>query len=306
MDLSRISSSIDVKRLQQSHVAVVGLGGSRDLVCNLCRSGMRRFSLFDFDRVEPSNIARQGHSVEELGLSKVEATAQELRRINPAVEVETYAVDFTSLTDEEVDSNLHGVDLLVMATDRFAAQARGNEIALRLDIPAVWIGLYAGGLGGEVIFWHADIDACFRCLCDRRYEAHEKTIASGNNLDPPSDGVTIFDVQMVDSIAGQIAIGLLTRGSDTRYGRLIDELGDRNFIQIKIDPKFEIAGRDVIREKLGIAADRETYFAWNTIVRSDPDQGRKLCLDCENYRGRVFNRPDSKTIFGNRPPGSIH
>ncbi len=306
MERSRISSSIDVKRLQQSHVAIVGLGALRDLVCNLGRSGVQRFSLFDFDQIEPLNVARQGHTADEIGLSKVEATAQELRRINPAVEVQTYPVDFTRLTCEKVDSILHDVDLLVLATDRFAAQARGNEIALRLGIPAVWIGLYAGGLGGEIIFWHPDIDACFRCLCDRRYEAHQKATASGTILDPPSDGVTIFDVQLVDSIAGQIAIGLLTRGSDTRYGRLIGELGDRNFIQIKIDPRFEIAGRDVIREKLGIAVDCETYFAWNTIVRSDPDQGRKFCLDCEKYRGRVFTRPDSETIFGGLPPGSIH
>ena len=80
MDHSRIYSSIDVKRLQESHVAVVGLGASRDLVCNLCRSGIRKFSLFDFDRVEPLNVARQGHSADEIGLSKVEATAAELRR----------------------------------------------------------------------------------------------------------------------------------------------------------------------------------------------------------------------------------
>jgi hypothetical protein len=125
-----------------------------------------------------------------------------------------------------------------------------------LNIPAVWIGLYAAGLGGEVIFWHPGIRACYRCLCARRYEAHQQAETSGASLDPTSHGATIFDVHLIDAIAGQIAIGLLTAGSDTRFGRLIDELGDRNFIQVQLDPHFQIGGREVIREMLSVPADK--------------------------------------------------
>jgi molybdopterin/thiamine biosynthesis adenylyltransferase len=272
MDYSRILSSIDAGRLQHSTVAVVGVGASRDKVCNLCRCGVGHFRLFDPDAVEPSNVARQGYRSDEVGLSKVEATAAELQRINPAVDVETFQADFTRFSDDQLDAVLKSVDLLILATDRFAAQARGNQVALRLGIPAVWVGIYAGGCGGEVIFWHPGIDACFRCLCSRRYEAHEQARSVGESLDPPSQGVTIFDVHLVDAIAGQLAIGLLTRGSDTRYGRLIDAVGDR----------------DVIGEKLGIAPNCETYFAWNTIVRRDPQQGNEYCPDCSRWRGHAF------------------
>ena len=45
-------------------------------------------------------------------------------------------------------------------------------------------------------------------------------------------------------------MGLLTRGSANRYGRLIAQLGDRNFLQVKIDPSWTWKGRDIIREQL--------------------------------------------------------
>src|SRR5207249_2199483 len=91
-------------------------------------------------------------------------------------------------------------DLLLLAADRFEAQARGNQAALLLGKPAVWVGLYRGGLAGEVIFWHPDLAACYRCLCEKRYAAHEAAGAGSSSLDPPSTGTTVFDVQFLDSI----------------------------------------------------------------------------------------------------------
>lgn len=288
MNYTRLLSSIDVDRLQSSRVAVVGTGGGRDLACDLVRSGVGAMDLYDLDYVEEVNLARQGFLVGDVGLAKVEATGRALWAINPNVTAHTSMADITRMTDGEIDDRFRGVDLLILATDRFTAQAKGNEIALRLGIPAVWIGLYAGGLGGEAIFWHPEIDACFRCLCARRYEAHAAASDRPGSLDPASEGATILDIHLVDAIAGQVAIGLLTRGTETRYGRLIDELGDRNFIQVKIDPGFQVAGRDVVRNVLGVPAQNDAYFAWNTVARRDPDRGQLLCEDCRRFRGHAF------------------
>ena len=82
--------------------------------------------------------------------------------------------------------------------------------------------------------------------------------------------------------------GSMRSGSDNRFGRLIDDLGDRNFLQLSTDPGFRIGGRDVIAEQLGISDQCDTHFAWNTIARRDPDHGRLPCPDCEEYRGHRF------------------
>ena len=104
-----------------------------------------------------------------------------------------------------------------------------------INCPAVFIGIYAGGLGGEVVW----IDParrlpCFRCICSRRYEAQELATTAGVRVDPSSDGADIFSVRIPDAIAGQVIVGLLTQGAENRYGRLIEKLGDRQFIMTSL------------------------------------------------------------------------
>src|SRR6202022_3652177 len=64
----------------------------------------------------------------------------------------------------------------------------------------------------------------------------------GRSLDPGSDGSDILSLQFLDSIAGQVAVGLLTHGADNRFGRLIDQLGDRNFLQVNLVRACNCAG----------------------------------------------------------------
>ena len=288
MDLSRISSVIDTIKTQAATVTVIGAGGAADLILALARCGVGTFNLIDFDLVTASNIARQGHHIDEIGGLKVEAVAAMIRRINPDAQVTCLPRNFLEMTDEEVDAYLGQTTLFIFATDRFAAQARGNEVALRLHTPAIWIGLYGGGLAGEIVWWAPHIDACFRCLLSKRYAAQAKAAEAGQSLDPASDGCTIFDVSLLDSIAGMLALGLLTQGSDNRFGRLIAGLGDRNFLQVQFDPAWNLNGRNIVREQLGVAADCPAFFAWNTIVRADSDHGNLPCPDCEKLRGHHF------------------
>lgn len=296
MDLERIKLSVDVERTRRSRVAVFGAGGSVGLIESLDRCGVARFELTDPDVVAAVNVARQGHHPDQAGRPKVEAVAAMIRRINPAAETATYDDDFTELTDEEFDRRYASSDVFVFATDRHEAQACGNRHALRLGTPAVWPGLYPGGQGGEVIFWHPGIDACHRCLCESRYAAHEAAWAGGRTLDPPSDGCTIFDVGFVDAVCGQIVLGLLTRGADDRHGQLIEGLGDRNFLQIQLDPAWAIGGRSPVRTHLGVPAGNDGFFAWCTVARRDPDRGQKPCPDCERFRGHRFVERDGRTV----------
>lgn len=288
MNFSRIANVVDIGTLQQAIIGLVGAGGSAGLATDLVRTGVGNLLLIDPDRVDVTNVARQAHNADQIGIPKVKALGKQLKRINPDVQVRYLPQDFCAISDEMIDEYFADVDLLIFATDHFPAQARGNEVALRLNKPAEWIGLYRGGMGGEIAFWHDGIDACFHCLCKKRYEAHETATRRGRSIDPASDGATIFDIHFLDSIAGMVAVGLLTRGSNNRFGRLIGELGDRNFIQVKIAPDFSWRGRDVIREQLGIAEDCDAFFAWNAIARRDPDGGRLYCADCERFRGHRF------------------
>lgn len=295
LDTTRIAPALDVERMRRSHVAIIGNGGSADLAMNLVRSGLGAVTLVDPDTVSAVNLVRQNFLPLDIGQPKPMALAGHLRRINRDIRVTPLPHDITTMPDELCDRHFRDADLFISTTDRFAAQARVNELALRFRKPAIWPGIYEGGLGGEVIFWYPGLP-CYRCLVPGRYRAQAAASAERRSLDPPSDGTTIWDDSYIDSIAGMVAIGLLTRGAPDRFGRLIDRLGDRNFLRVKIDPDYKLGGRDIVREELGIPGSIDTAFAWNASALRDPAGGKDDCPDCERFRNIKISAPFDLSI----------
>lgn len=71
-------------------IGIAGVGGiGSNVALNLVRSGVGRLKCIDFDRVEPSNLNRQFYFVDQIGMFKVEALMANLRRINPALRIDT-------------------------------------------------------------------------------------------------------------------------------------------------------------------------------------------------------------------------
>lgn len=280
MDTTRIDSVIDVPRMREATVIVVGCGGSANLVMNMVRSGVVRLKLCDPDTVSGVNMVRQDYLPADIGVPKVEALARYLSAIEPEVECEAIKGDITQIPEAGWGPRFGGSALIISTTDSFAAQSMTNRVALKLGIPIIWPGIYEGGKGGEIAFWYPGLP-CLHCLVPGRYAAQAK--AEGRALDPPSEGTTIFDDGYVDAIAGMIAIGLITRDGPGKYAEMVRSLGDRNFLQLKIHPDHRWNGRDVIRERLGISADNDEFFAWNAIARRDPDQLAVACPDCVRF-----------------------
>lgn len=68
----------------ESRVHIIGCGAIGSTVAeNLVRFGITKITLYDFDNVEPHNIANQMFRHTDIGKSKVEALAGYLAEINP-------------------------------------------------------------------------------------------------------------------------------------------------------------------------------------------------------------------------------
>lgn len=294
LDTTRIRPLIDIVRMATRTVTLVGTGGGANLARNLARSNLGCLNLIDFDSIEGVNICRQEHMADTTGWLKVDALAAELGRINPGLHVRCFPRNFCEFTDADIDRLFGDTDLFVFAVDNLAANARGNEVALRLGKPAVWSGLYAGGRAGEIAFWKPGLP-CYRCLCGARYAALDR----GQSVGQPVESADIFAVQFLDSVAGMIALGLLTEGADNGYGRLITRLDRRNFLQLKIAPDWTWKGRDVFREQLQVPADCPAYFSFLTIAREDPAGGQPPCPDCVRFRKEHSPDPNAEI----RAPG---
>jgi len=182
MNFDRIRPTIDIDRMQQSHVTIVG--GAYGLTQDLVRCGLGAVTYVDFDRIDASNPARQDFNMTDLGQHKAEALATALKRIDPDVEVNYLIRDFCDIGEDEFDMHFGHTDLFIFATDFFPAQARGNLQALRLRKPAIWIGLYREGRAGEIVHWVPTITpACYRCVCSSRYRAFSaQATAAANSL----------------------------------------------------------------------------------------------------------------------------
>ena len=130
------------KVLEKAKIGVAGLGGlGSNVLSHLVRAGIRRFVAADFDVVSASNLNRQFFFADQVGRKKTEALAENLRRIDPDLEL-----DFRDLrlTEENTQDLFADCDVVVEAFDK--ADAKTMLIGALADsgIPVV----AASGLAG--------------------------------------------------------------------------------------------------------------------------------------------------------------
>ena len=82
-----------MERIRRAHVLIVGAGGVGAYAAEmLVRAGVGRLTLWDADRVQPSNINRQLCALHStVNENKVDILARRFKDINPELELETQA-----------------------------------------------------------------------------------------------------------------------------------------------------------------------------------------------------------------------
>ncbi len=109
-------SEAEQARVRGARVAVAGLGGVGGThVLALARIGFGSFSLADLDRFELANMNRQvGATIDTLGRSKVEVTADFVRAVNPGAELRLFP---NGITQENIGDFLEGAVAAVDGID---------------------------------------------------------------------------------------------------------------------------------------------------------------------------------------------
>ena len=114
--------SAGLERLQNSRVAVFGVGGVGGFVCEaLVRSGLGALDVVDNDTVAVSNINRQIIATHDtVGMAKVDAMAQRLKSINPDVKLTLHRMFYLPENADEMDLSVY--DYVVDAIDTVKAK----------------------------------------------------------------------------------------------------------------------------------------------------------------------------------------
>lgn len=136
-----IINEAEQQRLRRARVAIVGMGGVGGVhLMTLARLGIERFTIADLDTFELANFNRQyGARIDTLGRAKVDVMAEEVRRINPDVQLRVLP---DGVCERSIDRFLEGADLLIDGIDYFAIAMRRQlyRAAAQRGIPAVMAG----------------------------------------------------------------------------------------------------------------------------------------------------------------------
>ena len=107
--------------LQAAQVAIFGLGGlGSNVAMWLARLGVGQLLLYDFDRVELSNLNRQYYFVEDVGEYKAVALLKHLRAVNPYGDYQSRVV---RLTQDNLAELVDTAPIVCEALDKPEAKA---------------------------------------------------------------------------------------------------------------------------------------------------------------------------------------
>ena len=305
--LARVGDAYDLGLMARSRVVFVGAGGARAFAGDLVRAGVMEIVLIDGDVVSPTNVGTQHVYADEVGRSKVECVADELRRIHPNVRVRTVA---RMLDDELDDAALEQIVaapfegrevpaqiLLCGFTDSFDAQARLHRFALTTGRPYLSGQVYREGRGIELVFTHPETTpACARCATRPRYESYERGFQ--NNVG--SVGTPITATVQLNAMKGWIAMAILHHGTDhPRWGSLLARLDARTLVTTRLDPDFgRTIGIGLFDDALG--HDGRFVFGetmWRPQKPDRPENGYSTCPECGgtgDLRRAIGTIPDTR------------
>ncbi|RZJ05522.1 MAG: molybdopterin-synthase adenylyltransferase MoeB [Brevundimonas sp.] len=219
------------QRLKAARAALIGLGGvGAPAALYLAAAGVGTLRLIDDDTVALSNLQRQiAFATPDIGRPKVEAAAQTLAALNPAVVLEQRP---ERLTEAKAEALIADCDVVIDGTDDFETRFAVNAACVAARIPLV-----SGALGR----WSGQVGVftgrpCYRCLVP----------------ETPPDAETCSRVGVIGALAGVVgsmaaleAIKLIVQSGAPLTGRLLlyDGLaGTARTVAVAADPACSVCG----------------------------------------------------------------
>ncbi len=150
------------RKLGNARVLFIGAGGlGSPAAIYLAAAGVGTIGLVDSDRVNLSNLQRQIlHQTRDLRRPKVASGSENLRAINPEVEVEEH---FISLRADSAVDLFRRYDIIVDCSDNFPTRFLINDACFFARKTLVWGAVLR--FEGQIAMFRPGTDSpCYRCL----------------------------------------------------------------------------------------------------------------------------------------------
>ncbi|MEM8723243.1 MAG: ThiF family adenylyltransferase [Cyanobacteria bacterium P01_G01_bin.39] len=279
------SQGILSNHIISKRVLIVGTGSVGSYCAEqLTRSGVGAFTLIDPDIVEIANLCRTTYKINDLQRAKVEALAGQLLNINPLVEITLHQKSLSDFKAASLGDLVEQADLVIATTDDPKAQRILNRFAYFHQKPALFVGLYKGASGGEVIFTVPERTPCYFCASKFRH-TEENMAAASRDVDYGtgrlmSEVALGIDIHHVTSVAVKMALSLLLP-EDAQVklkGFLNPQINSaQNFLTLSMVPNYLFYSQ--------VFGDTPGQYAYQSVWLKP--QRSEECPVCGNIHNRV-------------------
>ena len=200
--------------LAGTEATIIGCGSFGSALADmLTRAGIGKLTLVDPELFSIENVGRHVLTPKDVGRPKVEALAERLREINPALEVDSRHERFRD-----------GRGLLVCCTDSRRCESMVNGVSLSRGLTAVYAAAYGAVRAGEVQIVIPGKTACRECFAQFR---------DVDDSPPPRERYTDPDYDET-RVPGQTGLwGSVLAVSGIAFHAILGVLGIRGSIDIE-------------------------------------------------------------------------
>ncbi len=148
-------------KLLDAKILLLGAGGlGSPAALYFAAAGVGTLGIIDMDVVDSSNLQRQIlHTMDRVGMRKVDSAKKTITAMNPDVKVLTYDV---RLGADNILDIIDGYDVIVDGTDNFPTRYLVNDATLLKRIPVVHGSIFR--FDGQVTVFKPYVGPCYRCM----------------------------------------------------------------------------------------------------------------------------------------------
>ena len=236
---SRSKGLLEINILADKIVAIFGLGSfGSQIAIELAKAGVGHFSLFDHDRIELHNLARNTATVKDLGRLKTDVIEEAIKGKNPYAEVKKFPIDINDhleILKEEI-SKAH---IVICATDNNKSRFNISPILVEEQKIGIFGRAVTRAEGGDV-FIQRPGGPCYCCLIgDQWFIQAQEEITNANSArrngqiaayvsEEDAEAVVQVglstDIEPICNMMVKLALMELSRGTQSGISCLEDEL----------------------------------------------------------------------------------
>lgn len=222
----RIQYLLNPDIFAEMKVTIVGLGSGGAPICdNLTMNGIKKWDLFDPDKLDPVNLIKHPRRRADLGRLKVDIQKEWILDRNPTAKVNAFAEDV--MQSDNFINSVANSSLVLSCPDKKSVREYVSDICVKNNIPFVTASVFRTGIGGEIFAYIPGETGCYKCLQIYSFnnklnlteedlgltQEEENNIYGLNDTNFKASGLSI-DIQMVSLIQSRMALSLLLKNTD--------------------------------------------------------------------------------------------